>query len=439
MGQLCQLAVLYLIFTAVLLPDHILSSKIGKGSSSKTKSSSKGTSTSSKTPNYPRQPVQQYPSAPGAGSYPNQQNPARGGTGTSYGGNTNMNPGAGGYPQGGNYPGAGGYPNQQYPGRGGTNYGGNPNMNPGAGSYPQGGYYPGAGGYPNQQYPGRGGTNYGGNPNMNPGAGSYPQGGYYPGAGGYPNQQNPPRGGTNYGYPGYGRNPGQQYPGGGYNPGYPAGGQGWGQAGGYGGGYGGGYPNWNPNNKVLSPHYGGGFGHGGYGQMGGSPFSNHVKNMGYAPSVKSKGFAKKAMLAAGVGAVAGMAVGYGLGRIPRPHFSFRNPQEEYYYNNYMYQRHGSGSTTNNEGGQEYKFNPPPKSDKSFQSYEKYMDSCMKRSDLLDKQGRSKTATELYMAYSEKYAQKQTGDNPSSRSGPSEHPVVRMLTVIIPLLSILLVQ
>uniref|UniRef100_A0AAY4AIJ0 Prion protein n=1 Tax=Denticeps clupeoides TaxID=299321 RepID=A0AAY4AIJ0_9TELE len=438
MGQLCQLAVLYLIFTAVLLPDHILSSKIGKGSSSKTKSSSKGTSTSSKTPNYPRQPV-----------YPNQQNPARGGTGTSYGGNTNMNPGAGGYPQGGNYPGAGGYPNQQYPGRGG----------------------------------------------------------YYPGAGGYPNQQNP----------------GQQYPGGGYNPGYPAGGQGWGQAGGYGGGYGGGYPNWNPNNKVLSPHYGGGFGHGGYGQMGGSPFSNHVKNMGYAPSVKSKGFAKKAMLAAGVGAVAGMAVGYGLGRIPRPHFSFRNPQEEYYYNNYMYQRHGSGSTTNNEGGQEYKFNPPPKSDKSFQSYEKYMDSCMKRSDLLDKQGRSvamsglqsdqpqeadaeskmpratpdlpdsspqKTATgqeltvspevpkkdlgpagirnkeeeeedtvsieeigypalieqlkarrcvELYMAYSEKYAQKQTGDNPSSRSGPSEHPVVRMLTVIIPLLSILLVQ
>ena len=63
--------------------------------------------------------------------------------------------------------------------------------------------------------------------------------------------------------------------------------------------------------------------------------------MGYNPSVRSQGFGRQAMMAAGAGAVAGMALGYGLGSFPRPHFNFHSPQEEYYYNNYMYRRYGS--------------------------------------------------------------------------------------------------
>lgn len=113
--------------------------------------------------------------------------------------------------------------------------------------------------------------------------------------------------------------------------------------------------------------------------MGGSPFSRSVHGMGLGPSMKSKGFAKKAALAAGVGAVAGMAVGYGLGRFPRPHFNFNSRQEEYYYNHYMYRRYGSRSTDTNDYGRDYTFKQPPV------TYDNYMDNCMKRTDLLGSQ------------------------------------------------------
>uniref|UniRef100_A0A3B4CL37 Prion protein, related sequence 3 n=1 Tax=Pygocentrus nattereri TaxID=42514 RepID=A0A3B4CL37_PYGNA len=160
---------------------------------------------------------------------------------------------------------------------------------------------------------------------------------------------------------------------------YPAGGypvRSEGQPGGY-PSIGGAYPNWNPNNKILSPRYGGGFG-GGYGGNGhGSPFSHTVQSMGYTPSLKSKGFGKKAALAAGAGAIAGMAVGYGLGHVPRPHFSFSSPKEEHYYNHYMYQS-TTRSTNKNDYGQDNVFKPPQEA----QSYEKYMDTCMNRTDLL---------------------------------------------------------
>lgn len=106
-----------------------------------------------------------------------------------------------------------------------------------------------------------------------------------------------------------------------------------------------------------------------------------MQSNGFKPSTSSKGFAKKAMLAAGVGAVAGMAVGYGLGRFPRPHFSFRSPSEEMYYNRYMYERYGQRSTDDNDY-REYAYKPPPKADKTYKTYEQFMESCMKRTDLL---------------------------------------------------------
>lgn len=112
--------------------------------------------------------------------------------------------------------------------------------------------------------------------------------------------------------------------------------------------------------------------------MGGSPFARSAMSQGYMPKVESKGFAKKAMLAAGVGAMAGMAVGYGLGRFPRPHFHFRSQEEEYYYNNYMYRRYGTQSTDQKDYGRDYEYKPPPRAD----SYETYMDRCMNETDLL---------------------------------------------------------
>ncbi|XP_052464351.1 prion protein b [Carassius gibelio] len=324
-------------------------------------------------------------SHPSAGGNPNQY-PGRGGSNT--GEYPNQNPGAGSYPAGGTYPSAGGNPNQ-YPGRGGSNTGGYPNQNPGAGSYPAGGSYPSAGGNPNQ-YPGRGGSNTGGYPNQNPGVGSYPAGGnpnQYPGrggsnTGGYPNQ-NPAGGGYSNQYPGRS----------GYSPGvYPAGGsypvRTAGQPVGYPGGHpsiGGVYPNWNPNNKILSPRYGGSFG-GGRFDNGGSPFSNTAKSMGFGSSLKSKGFAKKAILAAGVGAMAGMAVGYGIGNFPRPNFQFNSPHEDRQYNHYMYERQGIHSKgRNNQVGPNYTSKQPP------QSYEQLMSTCMKRNDLLKEQDTTDSA------------------------------------------------
>lgn len=134
--------------------------------------------------------------------------------------------------------------------------------------------------------------------------------------------------------------------------------------------------NQNPNNRILSPGYGGSYGYGGYGGAGGSPFSRSVQGMGMGPSQQSRGFGRNAAMAAGAGVVAGMALGYGLGRFPRPHFGFHNPQEEYYYNHYMYRRYGTKSTDDNDYSRDYHFSPPP------QSYDNYMKNCMKRTDLL---------------------------------------------------------
>ncbi|GAA6227460.1 uncharacterized protein LOC108881801 [Lates japonicus] len=86
-------------------------------------------------------------------------------------------------------------------------------------------------------------------------------------------------------------------------------------------------------------------------------------------------------MAAAGGAVAGMALGYGLGRFPRPHFNFHSPQEEYYYNHYMYRRYGVKSTDTNDYSRDYVYSKPT------QTYDSYMDSCMKRKDLLPVENR----------------------------------------------------
>ncbi|XP_071339326.1 uncharacterized protein [Trachinotus anak] len=209
--------------------------------------------------------------------------------------------------------------------------------------------------------------------------GDYPKQPGLTNQGGYPAQPGRP------GYPGSYPN---QRGGGGYHNQYPARGspygggyRGHGNHGGYGGigghgGYPGGYVNQNPNNRILSPHYGGSFGYGGYGAGGGSPFSQSVNAMGMYPQEKSRGFGRSAAMAAAGGAVAGMALGYGLGRFPRPHFHFHNAQEEQYYNHYMYRRYGVKSTDTNDYSRDYQYSQPPK------TYDSYMDSCMKRTDIL---------------------------------------------------------
>ncbi|XP_040899264.1 uncharacterized protein LOC121185257 [Toxotes jaculatrix] len=222
----------------------------------------------------------------------------------------------------------------------------------------------------------RGSTHTNTNTGRKTNQGSSSKGGYpkQPGQsnqGGYPPQSGRP------GYPG-----GYPRQGGGYHNQYSARGSPFG--GGYGsyGGYPGGYINHNPNNKVLSPHYGGSFGYGGYGVRGGSPFSQSVQSMGMYPQDKSRGFGRSAVMAAAGGAVAGMALGYGLGRFPRPHFHFHSPQEEYYYNHYMYRKYGVKSTDSNDYSRDYVYSQPPK------TYDSYMDACMKRTDLLPAENRN---------------------------------------------------
>uniref|UniRef100_A0A3Q4HSY6 Prion protein, related sequence 3 n=1 Tax=Neolamprologus brichardi TaxID=32507 RepID=A0A3Q4HSY6_NEOBR len=179
--------------------------------------------------------------------------------------------------------------------------------------------------------------------------------------GGYPQQPSYPQ---QPGYPGHqaGAYPAPVYP---YRGSYDS----------Y-GGYPGGYINHNPNNKILSPHYASSFGYGGYGAGGGSPFSNYAKTQGFVPSDKSKGFGRRAALAAAGGALTGMALGYGLGRFPRPHFHFHSPQEEYYYNYYMYRKYGIISTDTNDFSRDYEY---IQVDVTFDSFIK---SCMNRADLL---------------------------------------------------------
>ncbi|XP_061672571.1 prion protein, related sequence 3 [Syngnathoides biaculeatus] len=192
--------------------------------------------------------------------------------------------------------------------------------------------------------------------------------------GSYPKQPSHTNQGGYSQYPGRSSSYPQQPHGSPYGGGY--GGQG--SFGGYGWGYGrpGGSINQNPNNPIPNPRYGSNFGyqHQGFGR--GSPFSRSVQAMNVEPNEKSRSFGHSAVMAAGGGAVAGMALGYGLGRFPRPHFHFHNPQEEYYYNHYMYRKYGVKSTDTNDYGRDYRYSPPP------ETYDSFMDSCMKRTDVL---------------------------------------------------------
>lgn len=74
--------------------------------------------------------------------------------------------------------------------------------------------------------------------------------------------------------------------------------------------------------------------------------------------------------------MAGMALGYGLGRFPHPHFHFHSPQEEHFYNYYMYRKYGIKSTDGNDYSRDYQYSQPP------ETFDRFMDSCMKRTDLL---------------------------------------------------------
>lgn len=189
----------------------------------------------------------------------------------------------------------------------------------------------------------------------------------------------------------------------------------------------------------MSPGYGGNYGSYGYG--GRSPFAQSVHNMGVAPSYKSKGFGKQAILAAGAGAVAGMALGYGLGSFPRPRFNFHSPQEEYYYNHYMYRRYGQpppdsnvNGNTNSQGGSpgdagstsagqgnvnphDIFQNPPP------QSYDSFMDKCVKRTDLLREkpEGRSRRSTDFVEAQAAEVGDDPTGaqENTTNNNSTAE--------------------
>uniref|UniRef100_A0A671P0Z6 Glutenin, high molecular weight subunit PW212-like n=1 Tax=Sinocyclocheilus anshuiensis TaxID=1608454 RepID=A0A671P0Z6_9TELE len=283
------------------------------------------------------------------------------------------------------------------------------------------------------------------NPPPYPGRGGNPAQGGYPAQGSYPNR-----------YPGQAGGYGNPYPAGGSYPGYPVrggsspnqfgGGFAGAGAGAGAGGYPGAaqYPYWNPNNKIMSPSYGGNYGSYGYG--GRSPFAQSVQSMGMAPSIQSKGFGKQAILAAGAGAVAGMALGYGLGSFPRPRFNFHNPQEEYYYNNYMYKRYGqpppdgnvnvngntnsqgrspgdAGSTSAGQGNvnpHDIFQNPPP------QSYDSFMDKCMKRTDLLREkpEGRSRRSTDLVEAQAAEVGDDPTGaqENTTSNNSTAERDI-----------------
>ncbi|KAF6716520.1 Protein lifeguard 1 [Oryzias melastigma] len=464
MGRLCQIGLLSLLIISLLNTEPAWGKRGGsskKPSLSSNKGGTHSKPSSSQPANYPRQP--QNPARnpnpyPAGGSYPHP------GTG-------NSNPG--GYPRQNppNYPNQnpGGYPAGSYPGAGGR--GSYPNQNPGypaggypAGGYPAGGYpaggnpaggYP-AGGYPAGGYP-AGGYPAGGNPARGYPAGGYPAGGSYPNQGrpGYPNQY--PAGG---GFPN--QNPGRNYPNQYPGAGYPVGGGYSNQYPGGGGMHPGGYPNWSPNNNVFNSRFGGGgYGHGGYG-MGGSPFSRTVQGMGIQP--KSTGFAKKAMMAAGVGALAGMAVGYGLGRFPRPHFNFRSPEEEYYYNNYMYRRYGKESTDEKDYGRDYVYKIPPRAE----TYENFMARCMNETDkdqasrspapvsganaeeddtvsieeigypALIEQMKSRRCVEKYMIYSEKFLESRSEQqSQSGRSSALSCGLCELLTSCFMLLSSML--
>lgn len=196
-------------------------------------------------------------------------------------------------------------------------------------------------------------------------ASNHPQSGKHENTGRHPNQ--PRQGGHQN------QDPPRRSPYGGCGGGY-------GSYSGYGGGcgsYGRRHMNRNPANRIASPHYGQSAGYGGYNVGGGSPFSRSVQQMGVFPSDKSRGFGRSAAVAAAGGAAGGMAMGYGLGRMQQPHFSFNSPQEEYYYKHYIYKKQSTKSTkstksteTKVSNGKDYTYSEPPI------TYDNYMDSCI---------------------------------------------------------------
>uniref|UniRef100_A0A8C4RDC9 Hornerin-like n=2 Tax=Erpetoichthys calabaricus TaxID=27687 RepID=A0A8C4RDC9_ERPCA len=216
---------------------------------------------------------------------------------------------------------------------------------------------------------GAGGSNWGQNNNRMPNQQGYGYGQNQPGYG-----QNQPGYGHNqpgYGHnqPGYGQNQpgyGQNQPGYGQNqPGY---GYGHNQPG-Y--GYGHNQPGYGYGHN--QPGYG--YGHNpGYGQGYGYGYG---KNYGYKP----KGFGKNSMVAAGVGAAAGAAVGYGLGRMysrPWMDIDFDSPDAARYYRQYMERRYGHHrSMYRDDDGYNYYYERPPI------SYNDFIESCMRRPNLLE--------------------------------------------------------
>lgn len=165
--------------------------------------------------------------------------------------------------------------------------------------------------------------------------------------------------------------------------------------------------------------------------------------------------------------MAGMAVGYGLGRFPRPHFNFRNPEEEYYYNNYMYRRYGTQSTDEKDYGRDYVYKPPPRA----QTYDDFMAECMNRTTPLKDKGsssstpksgadegdddtvsieeigypalidqvKSRRCVEEYMVRSEKYLQERTAEQQMDprNSSPLSYGVIQFFTSFLMLLSSML--
>ncbi|KAL2092578.1 hypothetical protein ACEWY4_012376 [Coilia grayii] len=204
--------------------------------------------------------------------------------------------------------------------------------------------------------------------------------------------------------------------------------------------------NWNPNNNIMSPRYGGNFAYGPYGYrhaQGDSQFAKSVKGYGYGPSDKSKGFGRQGMVAVGAGAMAGMALGYGLGSYPRPNVQFQSPQQEYYYNHYMYQHHGSQdsrgtnqrthisgesspgsrshhgsrdssstSDTNSYAGDDR----PPLVLLEPETYDAFMRSCIKRRDLLQPEH---TANQTQSQNKTKVGTPSTTPVPDNSTKPSE--------------------
>lgn len=134
-------------------------------------------------------------------------------------------------------------------------------------------------------------------------------------------------------------------------------------------------------------------------------------------------------MAAAGGAVAGMALGYGIGRFPRPQFQFHNQEEEYYYNYYMYRKYGVRSTDTNDYSRDYKFT------ETTESFDKYMNTCIRRTDLLPEE-RTKapittttTASKLAMISRTTPA---TSSNSTSSNKKGENPATNVSSTSQPL-------